>query len=151
MIRDIYLGSDHAGYKLKHKVEAHLEKKGFRAIDLGIFNIEKPADYPDIAREVAEKVIENNATGILICGSGLGMAITANRFRGVRATPCYTAELAKMARMHNDANVLCLGERVTKEKDALKIVDVFLNTKFESGRHARRVEKIETNTQDNEA
>lgn len=142
-MKDIYLGSDHAGYDLKQKIKSYLEEKSYKAIDLGVFSVEPPADYPDIAREVAEKVLENQTFGILICGTGIGMCITANRYQGIRAATCYTKELAETARKHNNANILCLGARVMKEEDAIRAVEVFLNTEFEGGRHEKRINKID--------
>ncbi|MFC1810410.1 ribose 5-phosphate isomerase B [Patescibacteria group bacterium] len=141
---EIFIGSDHAGYKLKQAVKKHLEEKDHKTIDLGTFN-EEPADYPEIAREVAEKVQEHpKAIGIMVCGTGQGSAMALNRHKKVRAALCNTEELAKMAREHNYANVLCLGERTTQESLALKIVDTFLETQPSSEeRHKKRVEMFD--------
>lgn len=142
---DFYIGSDHAGYKLKQAVKKHLEEKGNKITDLGSFNGEDSVDYPDIAREVAEKVQEYPETiGIMICGTGQGSAMVLNRHKGVRAALCNTEELAKMAREHNYANVLCMGERTTDEDLALKIVDTFIETPVNpDDRHKRRVDMFD--------
>ena len=141
----VYIGSDHAGFALKQEVRKHLGGQQYKVIDLGVFAAEPPADYPDIAHEVAEKVRENHsARGILICGTGIGMCMAANKIKGIRAAVCESEATVEMSRRHNDANVLCLGGRVVKGPAALKMVDVFMNTAFENEeRHARRVEKIE--------
>ena len=107
----IYMGSDHAGLELKQNLRAHLESKGFKVIDLGVFEVE-PVDYPEIAREVSEKVQENpTSKGILVCGTGIGMCMTANKMPGIRAANCESVATAEMSRKHNDANILCLGGR----------------------------------------
>lgn len=141
----IYLGSDHAGYELKNRIQEYLKKKGSQPVDIGVFAIEPAADYPDIAHEVAEKVRENSgARGILICGTGIGMCMAANKIKGIRAANCESAEAAKMCRMHNDANIICIGARILDEKKAFEIIDAFLDTEFEDEeRHVRRVGKIE--------
>lgn len=141
----IYLGADHAGYEMKEALQAFLKKSaGYKVTDLGTFSPD-PVDYPIIAREVAEKVFENQgARGILICGSGEGMCITANKTRNVRAGLADTVERAKVMREHNDANVVCLGARFTDIETAKKIVEVFLTTAFSTEeRHKKRVEMIE--------
>jgi ribose 5-phosphate isomerase B len=142
---DIYIGSDHAGYNLKQKIKDYLEKKDYQVIDLGSFNAEESVDYSDIAREVAEKIQENQgAFGIMVCGTGQGSAMALNRHKKVRGAVCPTVKHAEMARRHNHANVLSLGERVTDEDLALKIVDTFLNTEPDpEERHKRRVEKFD--------
>mgnify|MGYP001565082564 CR=1 FL=1 len=116
-------------------------------MDLGVFAAEPPTDYPEIAHEVAEKVRENahvGARGILVCGTGIGMCMAANKNPGIRAAVCESVKTVKMSRMHNDANVLCLGGRVLDEATALQMVDAFLNTKFEAEeRHIRRINKID--------
>ncbi len=138
----IAIGSDHAGYELKNRVIAHLNDKGFDIIDKGTDSTNS-TDYPDYAHAVANAV-EMGAvkTGIVICGSGNGVAITANKHRGVRCALCWNAEISELARAHNDANVLSLPSRYISDEEALKIVDAFFNTEFEGGRHQRRVEKI---------
>lgn len=142
---DIYVGCDHAGYNLKQAVKKHLEEKDYKVIDLGSFNAGESVDYPDIAREVAEKIQENqDAFGIMICGTGQGSAMALNRHKTVRAALCPTLEHAEMARRHNYANVLCLGERLTEEGLALKIVDKFLETQPDpEERHKKRVEMFD--------
>lgn len=142
---EFYLGSDHAGYNLKQAVKKHLEEKGHKVIDLGSFNGEDAVDYPDIAREVAEKLQEYPETlGIMICGTGQGSAMVMNRHKGVRAALCNTLELAERAREHNHANALCMGERTTPEDLALQIVDKFIETPVsKEERHARRVDMID--------
>lgn len=143
----IYLGSDHAGLALKNKIEKHIQSKKIKVVDLGVFAAEPPTDYPEIAHEVAEKVREKaqvGARGILVCGTGIGMCMAANKNPGIRAAVCESVKTVEMSRMHNDANVLCLGGRVLDEATALKMVDAFLNTKFEAEeRHIRRINKID--------
>lgn len=142
---EIYIGSDHAGYKLKQTVKKHLEEKDIRVVDLGCFNGEESVDYPVIAREVCEKVLEYpNSFGIMICGTGQGSAMACNRNKGIRAALCTTTYLAEMARRHNHANVLCMGERSTEEHLALEIVDKFIETKPDPDeRHKKRVEMFD--------
>ncbi len=136
------MGADHAGYAMKDKLKSYLEKKGVKVIDLGAFSAD-PVDYPVIAKEVAEKVVENaGARGLLICGTGQGMAMSANKLPGIRAALCEDTKMATLARQHNNANILCLGGRRITGVKAKKIVDVFLKTEFEGGRHEERVRKI---------
>ena len=144
--RTIYIGSDHAGYEMKEMLKKHMQEKGMTFVDLGAFNNDA-TDFPDIAREVSEKVIEEkNAWGVLICGTGVGMMMTANRRPGIRAVSCTHELMAKMARLHNDANVLCLGSRLIGSELAKHIFDVFMDTEFENEeRHKRRIEKMEKN------
>lgn len=140
----IYLGSDHAGFKAKEELKPYIESKGFEVTDLGCFS-EEPCDYPDIAREVGEKVSEHHGTmGVLLCGSGIGVAMAANKIHGVRAVQAINPELAALARQHNDANVLTMGGRLTEVSAMKLIVDKFLETKFENDeeRRVRRVEKV---------
>lgn len=142
----IYFGSDHAGLSHKKILMAHCEGQGHKVIDLGAFAVEPPTDYPEIAHEVAEKVRENegDVKGILVCGTGIGMCMAANKHDGIRGANCESEETVRMSRLHNDANVLCIGGRVLSEELAKKMVDIFLNTMFDGGdRHVRRVEKIE--------
>ncbi|RLB47442.1 MAG: ribose 5-phosphate isomerase B [Deltaproteobacteria bacterium] len=139
----IAVGSDHAGLNLKRAVVKALGERGHEVLDLGTDSAES-VDYPDFAHAVAAKVVSGDAPlGVLICGSGIGMSLSANRHPGVRAVVCSDTFSARMARMHNDANVLCMGERVVGEGLALDILDAFLGASFEGGRHARRVGKIE--------
>ena len=141
-MKKIFLSSDHAGYKLKEFIKIHLDKKKISYTDLGPFNTDK-ADYPDYAHKVAKKVKTNNGhAGILVCGSGMGMNIAANRHKNIRAAQCFNLKSTKLSRLHNDANIITLGSRLLTEKIALKCVSTFLNTKFEGGRHTKRIKKI---------
>ena len=141
-MKKIFLSSDHAGYKLKENIKLHLDKKKIRYTDLGPFNSDK-VDYPDYAHKVAKKVkTNNNHIGILICGSGIGMNITANRHKNIRAAQCFDLKSTKLSRLHNDANIITLGSRILTNKNAVSFVNVFLNTKFDGGRHIKRIRKI---------
>lgn len=136
-----YIAADHAGFELK----SHLLKKfpEMKMEDLGTFNPDR-VDYPDFADRVAQNIHDDpNAVGILICGSGQGMAIRANRYTKVRAALCWNEEVAELSRQHNNANVLCLGARFTPPEQAEKILKAFLNAQFEGGRHQARVDKLE--------
>ena len=138
----VYIGSDHAGYRLKEALKEALKSMGVSLVDVGCYS-ESPVDYPDIAFRVASAVSRGEADrGILICGTGIGMSIAANKFRGVRAAVCWSVETARLSRLHNDANILCLGGRILEWGLAARIVEVWLKTGFEGGRHLRRVEKI---------
>ena len=138
---DIIIGSDHGGYNLNQAVIEHLNKKGLDVLDLGCYTSDS-CDYPVIAKAVAEKVLEDSSKGILICGTGVGVSIAANRYDGIRASHCTDTFTARMTRMHNDSNILCLGERITGVGLALDIVDTWLNTSFEGGRHQKRIDMI---------
>lgn len=139
----IHLGSDHAGFALKEQVRAHLAAEGHEVTDVGPYS-EESVDYPVYARTVAQAVADGDADfGILVCGTGLGMAIAANKVRGVRAVQVTDPEFARMARLHNDANVLTLAGRYTDLGTAERIVDTFLGTAFEGGRHQRRVDMMD--------
>ncbi len=138
-----YIATDHAGLDLKDLTVEMLRAKGHEVIDIGPFSKER-VDYPDFAVQVCESVLKDEGShGILICGSGIGMSMSANRFHGIRAALCHDAYTAAMARAHNDANVLCYGERVVGAGVAESIVDAWIAGSFEGGRHAGRVEKIE--------
>lgn len=138
----IALGADHAGYQLKDKIKQHLAAQGFEVTDKGT-NAGDSVDYPDFAGTVARDVAQRNADrGILVCGSGIGMAIAANKVHGVRAANIASEYEAQMSREHNDLNVLTLGARILDENAALKIVDLWLKTEFAGGRHQNRVDKI---------
>lgn len=146
MAKRIFIGSDHAGFEAKSELKVYMETQGYEITDLGCFS-EDPCDYSDIAREVGEKVQENNGSfGLLICGSGIGISIAANKLRGIRCALLYKAELAETARKHNNANVMALGARYTEMSDMKAVVDKFLSTEFEAveERHVRRVEKLNT-------
>jgi len=141
-LKKIFLSSDHAGFKLKELIKIYLNKKNIKFFDLGPQNDEQ-VDYPDFAHKVAKKVkISSNHVGILVCGSGMGMNITANRHKNIRAAQCYNLKSTKLSRLHNDANIITLGSRLLTSKNALNCVNIFLNTKFEGGRHAKRIRKI---------
>ena len=141
-LKKIFISSDHAGYKLKELIKIHLSKKKIQYIDLGPKN-ENSVDYPDYAHKVANKVKTNkNYMGILVCGSGMGMNITANRHKNIRAAQCFNLKSTKLSRLHNDANIITLGSRLITKIDALNCVSVFLKTKFEGGRHLKRIKKI---------
>ena len=141
--KTVYLGADHGGYLLKEGIQNYLKEQKIGVVDLGTFS-EESVDYPEVAREVAEKVAENDeALGILVCGTGIGMCMTANKVPTIRAAVCTNEYMAEMTRKHNNANIMCLGGRVTDPELAYKMADLFLETEFEGGRHERRVEKIE--------
>lgn len=142
MAETIAIASDHAGVALKASLTSELESLGFAAKDFGTKGSES-VDYPDFAHTLSEWVEKNNGRGVLICGSGIGMSIAANRHKGVRAALCHDANTATLSRQHNDANVLCLGARIVDEKTAKAALKAFLTTTFEGGRHQRRVEKLE--------
>jgi len=138
----IAIGNDHAGTSYKFAIVAHLEKLGHQIINVGTDG-DSSVDYPDFAHEAAKKVNAAEVDlGILICGSANGVCITANKYPKVRAGLCWNAEIAEIVRLHNDANILCIPARFTAEKQAIGMVDTFLNTAFEGGRHKRRVDKI---------
>jgi ribose 5-phosphate isomerase B len=138
----IVIGCDHAGFELKSKIINHLLEKGFDVEDMGCYS-EDSIDYADYAHPVASKVEDNSdVNGILICGSGNGINMTANKHQGVRSALCWTPEISKLARQHNDANILTLPGRFVSEDLALEIVDVFFSTEFEGGRHLNRINKI---------
>jgi ribose 5-phosphate isomerase B len=139
----IPIAADHAGYEMKQKLEQVLDKMGYQVQDLGA-NSEVSSDYPDFAHPLAKEISEGDAKrGVLLCGTGLGMSYVANRYPHVRAAVVWSPEIARLARQHNDANVLVLPARFLSEPDAEQILRTFLETPFEGGRHERRVEKIE--------
>ncbi len=141
MQKKIIIGSDHGGFNLKQKIIEHLKSNGYEIDNVGCFS-EESCDYPVIAKQVCEKVISENTLGILVCGTGLGMSIYANKVKGIRASHCTDTFSARLTRQHNDSNILCLGERITGFGLALDIVDEWLNASFEGGRHQRRVDMI---------
>jgi ribose 5-phosphate isomerase B len=137
----ISIASDHAGFDLKLSIIRTLQGN-HQIVDCGCDN-NVSVDYPDFAQKVAEKIINHEVDfGILICGSGIGMSIAANRFKQVRASLCYNQKTVKLSRQHNDANILCLGARITKTTNVLKMIEIFLNTNFEGNRHQKRVNKL---------
>ena len=141
--KKIIIASDHAGYNLKNIIFNYLNEKGFDITDNGTFS-EEAVDYPIIAKDTAKQVAQGNYDrGILICGSGIGMAITANKIKGIRAVVCSDTTSAKFSRLHNDANILCFGQRIVGEYLAKDICDIWLNTEFAKERHAKRVKLIE--------
>ena len=141
-MKKIFISSDHAGFNLKEYIKIFLKKKKYNFFDLGPDNKSR-VDYPDYAHAVAKKVKKNkNYRGILVCGSGMGMNITANKHKNIRAVQCYNVKSTKLSRLHNDSNIITLGSRLLSKKNALIYVSIFLKTKFEGGRHAKRIKKI---------
>ena len=138
----IILASDHAGFKLKEFIKSYLIKKRSLVLDLGTHNTDS-VDYPDYANLLSKKMLKSkNQFGVLICGSGIGMSIVANRHKNIRAAICYNIKSSRLSREHNNANVMALGARLTKKNVALKCVSTFMKTNFKGGRHLRRVKKI---------
>ena len=147
----ISIGSDHRGFQAKAKLLQILEKSGHEVVDEGTHGSES-VDYPDFASAVARKVSTGDADrGVLVCSTGIGMAITANKFPGVRAANCHDEVTAELSRLHNDANVLCLSGDLLGEQRIDRMVEIWLNTEFEGGRHARRVDKISALEQENKS
>ncbi len=141
-MKKIFISSDHAGFKLKEDIKNYLISKKLNFEDLGPTNNNR-VDYPDFAHKVARKVKANKSNvGILICGSGTGMNIAANKHKNIRAAQCFNLKSTKLSRLHNDANIITLGSRLMSKKNAFKFVSVFLNTKFDGGRHLKRIKKI---------
>tara|TARA_B100000123_G_scaffold174604_1_gene129648 strand:+ start:545 stop:982 length:438 start_codon:yes stop_codon:yes gene_type:complete len=142
LFKKISLASDHAGFVLKEIIKNKLIKEKIKVIDLGP-KTNMSVDYPDYAKKVARNVSSKKTNmGILVCGSGTGMAMSANKFRKIRAAVCYNSVSTRLSRTHNNANILALGSRLTKKSEAIKLVNIFLSTKFEGGRHLRRTKKI---------
>ncbi len=142
LFKKISLASDHAGFVLKEIIKKKLAKQKIKVFDLGP-KTKDSVDYPDYAKKVARNVCSKRTNmGILVCGSGTGMAMSANKFRKIRAAVCYNSASTRLSRTHNNANILAIGSRLTNNKKALKLVNIFLSTKFEGGRHLRRVKKI---------
>jgi len=140
---NIQIGSDHAGVELKASIKSYLETLGYSVQDFGTHNTDS-MDYPDVAHPVANAVLSDaNSLGILICGSGNGVCLTANKHQGIRAALCWLPELGALARQHNNANILCLPARFISEQTAKEIVDAYLNAEFEGGRHQNRVSKVD--------
>ena len=141
-MKKIFISSDHAGYKLKEQIKKKFHNK-FLFDDLGTNNSKTSVNYPDFAHKLSKKVSNNNKNiGILVCGSGMGMSMAANKHKKIRAAVCYSVKNAKLSRLHNNANIITLGSRLTKKNIAFKCIEVFINTKFEGGRHKERVKKI---------
>ncbi len=138
----IFISSDHAGFSLKNYIFENLKRRNHKIIDLGPLS-DKSVDYPIFAKKLANKVSKNKTSfGILICGSGTGMAMAANKVKNIRAAMCYNVKNTKLSRLHNNANIITVGSRLISKNLALKLVNIFLKTKFESGRHLRRIKKI---------
>ena len=141
-MKTIFIASDHAGYNLKKEIIRKYSKK-LIIMDLGTNSSKKSVNYPDYAHKLCLKVSKKKSNiGVLVCGSGMGMAMTANKHKKIRAALCYSVKNAKLSRLHNDANIITLGSRLISKKNALKFVGIFLSTKFNGGRHLRRVKKI---------
>ena len=142
LFKKISLASDHAGFTLKEIIKKKLIKNKVKVLDFGPYNNDS-VDYPDYAKKVARNISSKKTNmGILVCGSGTGMAMSANKLRKIRAAVCYNSVSTRLSRTHNNANILALGSRLTKNSDAIKLVNIFLSTKFEGGRHLRRIKKI---------
>jgi len=142
---DVIIGSDHAGFSLKEECRVFLEKTGAHKVkDLGVFSLES-FDYPKIGHEMAQAISKGEySRGILICGTGIGMSIVANRYKGVRAALCHNLYMVRMSRLHNDANILVMGGRVIGGGLAIEMVELFLKTEFEGGRHKSRLDQIDS-------
>ena len=141
-VKNVILASDHAGFKLKEEIKRFLIKKRKKVLDLGT-NSTNSVDYPDFAHRLSKKMKRKNYQfGILVCGSGIGMDISANKHKNIRAALCYSLKSTKLSRQHNNANVMALGARLTKKSLALKCVNTFINTNFKGGRHLKRIKKI---------
>ena len=142
IFKTVCIASDHAGFNLKEDIKNHLVDKRVSIFDAGPFN-DQSVDYPDYAKKIARRINQKKSeVGILVCGSGTGMAISANKIKKIRAAVCYNLKSTRLSRQHNNANIIALGSRLTKKKLSFKLVEVFLKTKFEGGRHLRRVKKI---------
>jgi len=142
LFKKICIASDHAGYNLKEQIKNHLIDRYVSIFDLGPYQ-NKSVDYPDYAKKLAKRVMNKQSDiGILVCGSGTGMAISANKIKGIRAAVCYNTVSTRLSRQHNNANIIALGSRLTKKSLSLKLVEIFLKTRFEGGRHLKRVKKI---------
>ena len=140
-MKNIYIASDHAGFNLKESIKKKYSKK-YNLFDLGPVKSSKSVNYPDYAHKLSKKINKKQNIGILVCGSGMGMSMSANKHKNIRAALCYSVKNAKLSRLHNDANVITLGERLISKNLAFKCINAFLNTKFEGGRHLKRVKKI---------
>ena len=142
LFKKISISSDHAGFKLKEKIKQNLINKKISVLDLGP-KTDSSVDYPDFAKRVARNVASKKSNiGILVCGSGTGMAMSANKFKKIRAAVCYNKASTSLSRKHNNANIIALGSRLTNKSVALKLVNIFLSTKFEGGRHLKRIKKV---------
>ena len=141
-MKKIFISSDHAGFNLKELIKKKFSKK-YLFLDLGTNSSKESVNYPEFAHKLCKKVANNSKNiGILVCGSGMGMSMAANRHKKIRAAVCYSVKNTKLSRLHNDANIITLGSRLTKKDTAFKCIEAFINTKFEGGRHKKRVKKI---------
>ena len=141
-MKKIFISSDHAGFNLKEKIKKKFLKK-YKFEDLGTYNSEISVNYPDYAHKLCIKISKNSKNmGILVCGSGMGMSMAANRHKKIRAAVCYSTKNTKLSRLHNNANIITLGSRLIKKNVAFKCIEIFMSTKFEGGRHKKRVKKI---------
>ena len=141
-MKKIFISSDHAGYELKEQIKKKFFKK-YKFQDLGTNGSKVSVNYPDYAHKLCKKMINSTSNmGILVCGSGMGMSMAANKHKKIRAAVCYSVKNTKLSRLHNNANIITLGSRLTKKNTAFKCIDAFINTKFEGGRHKKRVKKI---------
>ena len=141
-MKKIFISSDHAGYNLKEQIKKRFKKR-YTFLDLGTDNSKNSVNYPDYAHKLCKKVANNTKNmGILVCGSGMGMSMAANRHKRIRAAVCYSVKNTKLSRLHNNANIITLGARLTKKNIAFKCIEAFMNTKFEGGRHNKRIKKI---------
>ena len=142
LFKKISISSDHAGFKLKEEIKKNLKKKKIKVLDFGP-TTDKSVDYPDFAKKVARSISSKQSNvGILVCGSGTGMAMSANKLKKIRAAVCYNEASTRLSRKHNNANIIALGARLINKSKAIKLVNVFLSTKFEGGRHLRRIKKV---------
>ena len=142
IFKTVCIASDHAGFDLKEIIKNHLIDKDVSIYDIGPYN-DQSVDYPDYAKKLANRIkFKKSDVGILVCGSGTGMAISANKIKKIRAAVCYNIKSTRLSRQHNNANIIALGARLTNKKLSLKLVEIFLKTKFEGGRHLRRIKKI---------
>ncbi len=141
-MKKIFISSDHAGFNLKEQIKKKFLKK-YKFDDLGTYSSKVSVNYPDYAHKLCKKVSNSSSRlGILVCGSGMGMSMAANRHKKIRAAVCYSIKNTKLSRLHNNANIITLGSRLTKKNTAFKCIETFVNTKFEGGRHKKRVKKI---------
>ena len=142
IFKTVCIASDHAGYKLKEAIKNYLVDRNVSVFDIGPYN-NQSVDYPDYAKKLGKRIkLKKSDVGILVCGSGTGMAISVNKIKTIRAAVCYNLKSTRLSRLHNNANIIALGSRLTKQKLSLKLVENFLKTKFKGGRHLRRVKKI---------
>ena len=142
IFKTVCIASDHAGFNLKEDIKNHLIDKNVSVFDVGPYN-NQSVDYPDYAKKLSNRIkLKKSDVGILVCGSGTGMAISANKIKKIRAAVCYNLKSTRLSRQHNNANIIAIGSRLIKKKLSIKLVEIFLKTKFEGGRHLRRVKKI---------